>query len=91
MQQDFFKIEKKPQKAGIDTESAKQKLKELNQSVEVTTRKVQLKLIVGCGCGGNYTTIEREVDINSPFKNGDVVTERLKGDVDVKDKSKSWI
>jgi predicted methyltransferase MtxX (methanogen marker protein 4) len=91
MQQDYFKTEKKPQKQGVDTGTAKKKLEEVNQSVQASTKKVKLKLVVGCGCGGSYTSIEREVEVNSRLKDGDVVTDRLPGDVDVKEKSKSWI
>lgn len=91
MQQDYLKTEKAPQKQGVDTGTAKKKLEEVNQSVQVSTKKVKLKLVVGCGCGGSYTSIEREVEVSSRLKDGDVVTDRLPGDVDVKEKSKSWI
>lgn len=43
-----------------------------SSTTKPTTRKVRLKLINSCGCGGNhYDWIEREVDYDSPYENGD--------------------
>lgn len=38
-------------------------------------RKVRLKLYAGCGCGGSYIWIERTVDYDSHFRDGNVIDE----------------
>jgi hypothetical protein len=71
-----------------DDESSKSKsssklleeLEEIQKTPVATTRIVKLKLVIGCGCGGNYENIEREVPINSKFKDGDYVHDREKND-----------
>lgn len=72
---------------GEDASSSKPKSSGLMQELEqiqakdvVTTRRVKLKLVIGCGCGGNYEDIEREVPINSKLKDGDYVSSRKTGD-----------
>jgi hypothetical protein len=90
MLQETFKTKQTPKVGVLDTEAAKAKLETLKESVQVSTRKVKLKLVIGCGCGRSYTDIEREVDLDSRLKDGDVVSERLDGDTEIK-KSKSWI
>ena len=49
--------------------------------IKPTKRKVKLKLISSCGCGGNhYDWIEREVDYDSSYENGDSTKELLDTD-----------
>lgn len=66
----------------VDSKSDKEKLekmsklvKNLEQKTKPQTRKVKLKLVSSCGCGGNssFDWIEREVAEDSPLINGDYV------------------
>lgn len=57
-----------------------QELEEIQAKEVVATRKVRLKLVIGCGCGGSYEDIEREVPMNSTLKDGDYVDSRKPGD-----------
>lgn len=58
-------------------QSFKSKLDSLkSEKVEkATTRIVNFKLQVGCGCGGEYRHYHAEVPIDSPITDGDYVDE----------------
>lgn len=70
MQQRLRETEEKQSNQGF-----KSKLDSLkSEKVEkATTRIVNFKLEVGCGCGGEYRKYHAEVPIDSPITDGDYV------------------
>lgn len=72
MQQRLQETEEKQSNQGF-----KSKLDSLkSEKVEkATTRIVNFKLQVGCGCGGEYRRYHAEVPIDSPITDGDYVGE----------------
>lgn len=56
---------------------------ELKSALEnkVRTRTVRLRFSSGCGCGGGYDEVLREVPYDSKLKNGDIIHDLEDGDV----------
>lgn len=68
IQQRLQETEEKQSNQGLEAKFKELKSKEVERA---TTKVVNFKVQVGCGCGGSYEKYHAEVPIDEPVKDGD--------------------
>ena len=68
IQKHIQETEKKQSNQGLKAEFEKLKSEKVEKA---TTKIVNFKVLVGCGCGGSYAKYHAEVPIDKDIDNGD--------------------